>query len=292
MICSSTLSKSNINVKNPQNNDSQPIKSLLAQVADIRGETVVIKLPAEIINDDKKLINFAQNIYLLSIHEVNIIIVHDYSQVVDTTLQLLGVQEEKVKYKNTTDYHITQIIEMVLVGQVNKKIVSSLCNVGCVAVGISGKDANLIEAKKSKVAYLNEVRESESIIDLQFVSEPAAVNPEILTSFEDANLVTVISPVSSGPNNSTCLLDVDVTAAIIASSMTAKYLIFLTEFKDNDVQYKNYTLTQFKKLYKNNQETSISQPIIQATINSLENNVEKVKIINSTVLDALITGFF
>ncbi|KJV56554.1 acetylglutamate kinase domain protein [Orientia chuto str. Dubai] len=108
---------------------------------------------------------------------------------------------------------------------------------------------------------------------------------------EDANLVTVISPVSVGPNNSTCLLDVNITSSVIAASMTAKCLVFLTEFKQN-IQFQNYSLAQFKKFYENNQNCCIDQSIIHATCDALNNNVEKIRIVNSTTSDALINGLF
>ncbi|WP_232296926.1 amino acid kinase family protein [Candidatus Orientia mediorientalis] len=102
---------------------------MLAQSVDLKGETIVIKLSAGIINDDTQLANFSENVYLLTMLGINVIIIHDYSQILDSTLQLLGFSEE-LKYKNNiTSYRTTQIIEMVLVGHINSKIVSSLCNV-------------------------------------------------------------------------------------------------------------------------------------------------------------------
>lgn len=295
IIYSNTQKELNISTNNLQssncNLNPKAIKLLLAQSVDLKGETVVIKLSADIINDDAQLANFSENVYLLTILEINVIIIHDYIQAIDSTLQLLGLSED-LKYKNNiTSYRTTQIIEMVLVGHINPKIVSSLCNVGCMAMGISGKSANLIEAKKSGISYSNEETKSKSVIDLQFSTSPAMVNPEILISLEDANLVTVISPVSIGPNNSTCLLDVNITSSVIAASMTAKCLVFLTDFKQN-IQFQDHSLSQFKKSYENNQNSCIDQSIVQATDGALNNYVERVRIINSAIPDALIEGLF
>lgn len=295
IIRSNNPHSSNISSNDLLNNGcnvyTQAIKCLLTKSTDLKGETIVIKLPAEIINNSSKLVNFAENVHLLTICGINIIIIHDYSQVVDTTLHLLGLSKE-LKYKNNTiNYRTTQIIEMVLVGHINQKVVSALCGTGCMAIGISGKHCNLIEARKAKVAFSNnDINSANSIIDLQFTSEPVSVNPEILINFEDTSIVTVISPVSSSPSNSTCLLDVDMTSSVIASSMTAKYLIFLDEF-NQDNTFKDYSLLEFKELCST-KDCTISQCMLQATDSALNNNVEKVRIVNSSTQDALINGLF
>ena len=111
----------------------------------------------------------------------------------------------------------------ILSSYVNKLIVTKLSNIGCYAVGILGKDANLLQAKKSKLSHRKIV--NHDVINIGFLSEPIMINPEILLNFEDNNIIPVIAPFASDDQEKTHLLNVNLTVATIASALSAEHLI-------------------------------------------------------------------
>lgn len=203
------------------------IKDIVKKSNEVRDQTIVVKLSSIIIDNDVLLTNFAENINLLSLSGAKIFIVHDHANLVGETLKLFGFDEKFIDSIKVVDHKSSQIIEMVLSGYINKLIVSKLCSTGCYAVGISGKDANLIQAKKSRI--LHKVTKERDVIDVGFISEPIMINPEILLNFEDTNIIPVISPVASDAKGKTHLLDVNLTASIISSSLDADHLILMND---------------------------------------------------------------
>ena len=207
----------------PHIKDTALIKDIIRRSSEIRDQVMVFKLPSLIIGDDKLLTSFAEIIQLLDSCGIKIFIVHDHTDLVNDTLKLFGCDEKFIDIIKVADYKSSQIMEMVLSGYINKRIVSKLCSLGCYAIGISCKDANLIQAKKSKLLHRRDA--NKEVIDIGFISEPVIVNPEILINFEDSNIIPVIAPVASDEKGNTHLLDVNMTASIIASSLNAEHLV-------------------------------------------------------------------
>lgn len=267
------------------------IKEIIRNSSEIREQLLVVKLPSLIIENDELLTSFAEIIHLLDSCGVKIFIVHDHTNLVNDTLKLFGFDEKVINSIKVADYKSSQIIEMVLSGYINKRIVSKLCSVGCYAIGISCKDTNLIQAKKSKLSHRRAT--NQDIIDIGFISEPIIVNPEILINFEDNNIIPVISPVASDENGNTHLLDVNLTVSLISSSLDADQLILFYEesefaemqgFKVRDIN----TLKDMLNLATEPKKISL----IEAALNAIQNNTHCVHFVNATFPDSMLLSMF
>ena len=267
------------------------INRIASVSSELQNETIVIKVASNVIDNESLLDNFVDNVHLLSSCGANVIIVHDYVGIISKSLSAIGFQEKLINGLSVADFRMAQIIEMAVSGHINKKIVTSLCHKQCNAIGISGKDTNLIEAKKSEISQTGKVDE---IVDLGFVGQPIMVNPEILVTFEEANVVTVIAPIACSKTKATYLLDVDMTASIIASSMGAKLLMLMSSEGLLAVHNKVVDKIDSVSIRKINQgDLSFNiQNMLHAGITAIDNNVENAHIIDSKDRQALLYAIF
>jgi acetylglutamate kinase len=267
------------------------IKNIIRRSSEIKDQVIIIKLPSVIIENDELLTNFAENVNLISICGAKVFIVHDHTSLVGATLKLFGVDEKFVNNIKVADHKSSQIIEMVLSGYINKLIVSKFCKAGCHAIGISGKDGNLIQAKKSKLSYKRAI--DEDIIDIGFISEPVMINPEILLSLEDSDIIPIISPVASDENDRTHLLDVNLTASLIASSLDADHLILPCEeliLGDKNLKVRDVKILQKFLHAKNHDPKSIR--LIEAAICAIANSTDCVHFVKAISPDSVLLSMF
>ncbi|MES2214883.1 MAG: acetylglutamate kinase [Pseudomonadota bacterium] len=259
------------------------IKEILELSSELRGEIIVIKLTARIMEDETLLQSAIKNIATLKETGAHIIIVHDHANILDETLKLFGIDKKLASGAAITNQKTAQIIEMALSGYINKKIVSALCSAGASAIGISCKDGQLIEAKKQ----VSKMKAPSSILEFGFVGEPSMVNPEILITLSESELVIVISPVAFGPDGSTYLLDVDLTAAIIASMTTARNLVLPVNMSEVNL-VGECSLTYFKTIFNQQTITDSTRRHAEATISALENYVEYVHLVDEQEEDTIL----
>lgn len=265
------------------------IKDIVKKSNEVRDQTIVIKLSSIIIDNDVLLTNFAENINLLHLSGAKVFIVHDHANLVGETLKLLGFDEKFIDSIKVVDHKSSQIIEMVLSGYINKLIVSKLCSTGCYAVGISGKDANLIQAKKSRI--LHKVTKERDVIDVGFTSEPIMINPEILLNFEDTNIIPVISPVASDAKGRTHLLDVNLTASIISSSLDADHLILMND----EIGAEYHRIQDMRTLQLAIDKFTINAKtlsLIEAATSAIENTANTVHFVDPNISDAVLLSIF
>ncbi len=269
------------------------IKSALIKAGEVRGETFVIKLNEDIIDSEVLLNNFVDNISVLKKIGVNIVIVHEHGRLVSETLKYFGIEEKFIEDARVTDHKTAQIIEMVLSGHINKKIVAKLGAKGCPAIGISGKDGNMIEAHNLKVTKKRD--EQENIIDIGFIGEPTLINPELLIELEEASVIPVISPVAFGKNGSTYLIDTDLTAAIIASALSAEKLIFFSDrgpLKHGDQIINELNVEELKSLLNKDAIEDKSSGMAEAAVSAIENASSAVYIVDSAKKDSMLLDIF
>ena len=268
---------------------SSLIKNIITRASEIRDQVLVIKLAPVVIQCDELLANFIDNIRMLNICGAKIIIVHDYTNLVADTLKLFGLDDQFINNLQISNYQRDQIIEMVLSGHINKLIASKLCDHGCSAIGISGKDGNLMQAKKSKLFYKR--ASEQDIIDIDFISEPIMINTEILLNFEDINIIPVISPIANDENGRTHLLDANLTASMIASSLGADHLILPKDDgllgNQNLIIQEAQILKQILQVNNNNVCT-----LLKSAIYALENNTNHVHLIDVSIHDAVLSSMF
>ena len=193
------------------------------------GKTFVIKYGGSAMVEESLKRSFAEDVVLLKYIGINPVIVHGGGPQIGEFLSKLNMKTEFVGGMRVTNRETMDIVEMVLVGKVNKEIVSLINSHGGNAVGLSGKDGNLLVARKiDSKKYLEEVRAPE-IIDLGFVGEVKSVNPEIVTNLISSKFIPVIAPVGFGEDFQAYNINADIVAGSIASSLKAEKLIMLTD---------------------------------------------------------------
>lgn len=180
------------------------------------GATVVIKLGGHAMGSDEAMESFARDIVLMSHIGVNPVIVHGGGPMINAMLKKLDIQSEFVNGKRVTDAATVEVVEMVLSGLVNKRIVQAINKQGGKAIGLSGKDANLMVCDQTNP-------------DLGFVGTPAEMNPKILLDLFEKNVIPVIAPLGAGRNGETFNVNGDTAAGAVAAALKADRLLLLTD---------------------------------------------------------------
>ncbi len=193
------------------------------------GKTIVIKYGGNAMVKEELKRSFAEDVVLLKYIGINPVIVHGGGPQIGEFLKKLDISTRFIGGMRVTDKETMNIVEMVLVGKVNKEIVKLINSHGGNAVGLSGKDGNLIVSKKIDYRkYLSEVKSSE-IIDLGFVGEVAKINPGIVLKLLESKFIPVIAPVGVGGDFEAYNINADIVAGEMAAALRAEKLIMLTD---------------------------------------------------------------
>ncbi len=249
-------------------------------------QTVVVKFGGHAMGDQKLAQAFAQDIVYLKQSGVNPIVVHGGGPQIASMLKKLQIESDFVQGLRVTDKPTVEVVEMVLAGAINKEIVSAINGQGGKAIGICGKDANLVFAKK-----ITEIPDPESNImkqvDIGYVGEPDKVNTQILDVISNSELIPVIAPVGVTEAGETLNINADTFASAIATATKAKRLLLLTDVEGVlDKQGKliqELTLEQAQSLMRDGTITGGMIPKIESCIDVVNGGVEAVVIINGTV---------
>ncbi|MDD9336546.1 MAG: acetylglutamate kinase [Wolbachia sp.] len=204
----------------------------LSNIPNFVGETFVIKCGGIVMSDETLFNAFVHDIVLLKQLGINPVIVHDGEYEINSIFKILGVSSKFINDVRLTDEDTIKIVEMALCGSVNKKIVQHINSAGGSAVGLCGKDGNLMKAEKV-TATLKENKSSniEKILDMGFIGRPIEINPDILFFLEESDFIPVIAPIGHGKNKETYHIDADSAASAIAIAVSASKMII---FSDTD----------------------------------------------------------
>ncbi len=184
------------------------------------GATVVVKFGGHAMGDDKAMAEFARDIVLMKQCNLNPVVVHGGGPMINDMLKRLDIQSSFVAGKRVTDAATVEIVEMVLSGRINKGIVAAINAQGGRAVGLSGKDANLMICEKDL---------GDGGADLGFVGRPVEMHPEVLHSFLHSAFIPVVAPIGVGRGGETYNVNGDTAAGAIAAAMKADRLLLLTD---------------------------------------------------------------
>ena len=190
---------------------------------------IVVKYGGHAMVDENLKRNFALDIVLMKYVGLNPIVVHGGGPQIGDFLKRLSIESEFVDGMRVTDKQTMDVVEMVLVGKVNKEIVTLINQNGGQSVGLSGKDGQLITARKLKYVKNRGDDQPPEIIDMGMVGEIVSVNHRILTSLMEGQFIPVIAPVGSGEMGETYNINADLVAGHIAASLKARKLILLTD---------------------------------------------------------------
>jgi len=258
--------------------------------------TVVVKYGGHAMGDPALAAAFARDIVLIKQAGVNPIVVHGGGPQIGSLLDRLNIRSEFKGGLRVTDRETVEVVEMVLAGSVNKEIVTAINAQGGKAVGISGKDANLMRAKRIERRWRDPDSNIEEILDLGFVGEPASVDPHIVDVIIHSDLIPVIAPIGVGPDGETLNINADTFAAALASAMKAKRLLLLTDVEgvlDKEGQLlKSLTTREALALIEDGTITGGMIPKIESCIAVVRSGVEAVVIINGKVPHAVLLELF
>ena len=193
------------------------------------GETFVIKYGGHAMGDETLGRLFAGDVVLLKQVGINPMVVHGGGPQIGAMLERLKIKSEFVDGLRVTDKETASIVEMVLSGSINKQIVSAINAAGGFAVGLSGKDANLVGAKKLRRTKRDPDSNIERILDLGLVGEPEEISTRILDALRETDMIPVIAPIGAGPGGMTLNINADTVAGAIAAALDARRLLMLTD---------------------------------------------------------------
>ena len=193
------------------------------------GQTFVIKYGGHAMGDPEAARDFAEDVVLLKAVGINPVVVHGGGPQIGAMLKRLGVESTFVGGLRVTDAATAEVAEMVLAGKINKEIVGWIAALGGRAVGISGKDANLVIAEKVTRTEPDRNSGIERHVDLGFVGEPVAVDPAILRNLARDGFIPIVAPVALGTDGVTYNINADTMAGAIAGALDAKRFFLLTD---------------------------------------------------------------
>ena len=259
-------------------------------------QVVVIKYGGHAMGDRAAAEDFAEDVVLLEQSGIKPIVVHGGGPQIGRMLDKLGIKSEFRGGLRVTDAATVEVVEMVLAGSINKQIVGWIGAEGGKAVGLCGKDGNMVVARKVTRTAVDPDSNIESVVDLGFVGEPEHVNREVLDQVLQAELIPVLAPVAVGRDSQTYNVNADTFAGAIAGAMTAKRLLLLTDVPGVLDKNKNLipelTVDECRRLIADGTITDGMIPKIETCIYALERGVEAVVILDGKVPHAVLLELF
>jgi acetylglutamate kinase len=259
------------------------------------GKTFVIKYGGHAMENEELKASFAQDIVLLKYLGINPVVVHGGGPQIDMTLEKMGITSRYVRGMRVTDQETLDIVEMVLVGKVNKEIVTLINQHGGMAVGLSGKDGSLILARKMNVTVSHN-GESPEIIDIGMVGEIVGINPLVIDSLDENKFIPVIAPVGVGEKGETYNINADLVAGEVAEALHAEKLILMTDIegvKDKKGEFMStLKVNQARKMIQEGIVEAGMIPKVECCIEALKGGVGKTHILDGRVKHAVLLEIF
>jgi acetylglutamate kinase len=260
------------------------------------GRTFVIKYGGHAMGDAELARLFANDIVLLKQVGIHPVVVHGGGPQIGQMLDRLRIQSEFVDGLRVTDAETVEIVEMVLSGSINKQIVSAINAAGGTAIGLSGKDGNLIQATRLRRRSRDSDSNIEKILDLGFVGEPRQVNPQLLTALEQSGMIPVIAPIGVGPAGETYNINADTAAGAIAAAIGAARLLLLTDvvgvLDENSELISDLKVSEARSLIADGTVSGGMIPKLETCIQAVEGGVDASVILDGRVPHAMLLEIF
>jgi acetylglutamate kinase len=258
-------------------------------IREFYGKTIIIKYGGHAMKDDQQVKSFARDMALLKIVGINPIIVHGGGPQIGQMLDQIGKKSEFVGGMRVTDEETMEVVEMVLVGKVNKDIVNNINQVGGRAVGLSGKDGMLITAEK--IYHVENGQKK----DIGLVGTIKSVNPSILEALKRENFIPVIAPIGVDEKGLTYNINADIAAGKVAEALKAEKLILLTDVEGVKVKSglaSTLTDREIPGLITGGEITGGMIPKVNCCLEALKKGVGKTHIIDGRVEHAVLLEIF
>ena len=279
--------------ENQARNVASVLTEALPYIREFQGWTIVIKYGGNAMVDERLKTTFARDVALMKLVGMNPVVVHGGGPQIGELLEKLSIPTRFVDGMRVTDAATMDVVEMVLGGLVNQEIVSLLNQQGGRAVGITGKDGNLIEAQKLTLSR-NDPTPSE-IIDIGHVGEVQAVNADVLDTLTHSGFIPVIAPIGVGPDGESYNINADLVAAAVARALNARKFLLLTNTAGILVDGRTLSGVAAGEAHALIRDGAISGgmlPKVQCALSAVAGGVESVQIIDGTVPHALLLEIF
>jgi acetylglutamate kinase len=259
------------------------------------GKTIVIKYGGHAMADEQLKKSFALDVIMLKSLGINPVIVHGGGPQINETLKRYGIVSRFVKGMRVTDADTMSVVEMVLVGQVNKEVVGYLNQHGGKAVGLSGKDGSLLLCKKLLQDVKRDDGSSEQV-DIGFVGDVVKVNTDLIQTLEHGRFIPVIAPVGVGADGECYNINADLVAGRVAAALNAEKLMLLTDVsgvKDKGGKLlTSIAMTEIDRLIEDESITGGMIPKVVCCADALRDGVKKAHIVDGRVQHAVLLEIF
>ncbi len=259
-------------------------------------EIIVVKYGGHAMGDEQLARDFARDIVLLEQTAINPIVVHGGGPQIEAMLKKVGVQSQYAAGLRITDAKTLEIVEMVLAGSINKQMVGYINEAGGKAVGLCGKDGNMVVARKLTRTVIDPDSAIEKVIDLGFVGEPDKVDTTVLSQILGRELIPVLAPVAAAANGGTFNVNADTFAGAIAGALKAKRLLLLTDvpgvLDKSKSLIKELSVDDARRLIADGTISGGMIPKVETCIEALDHGVEGVVILDGKVPHAVLLELF
>ncbi len=257
---------------------------------------VVVKYGGHAMGEENLAREFARDIVLLEQTAINPVVVHGGGPQIEAMLKKVGVQSQYAGGLRITDAKTLEIVEMVLAGSINKQMVGYINEAGGKAVGLCGKDGNMVIARKLTRTVVDPDSNIEKLVDLGFVGEPDKVDVTVLTQILGRELIPVLAPVAAAANGGTFNVNADTFAGAIAGALKAKRLLLLTDVpgvldKSNSL-IKELSVDDARRRIADGTISGGMIPKVETCIDALDHGVEGVVILDGKVPHAVLLELF
>ena len=259
-------------------------------------EIVVVKYGGHAMGEEHLAREFAKDIVLLEQTAINPVVVHGGGPQIEAMLKRVGVQSQYAAGLRMTDAKTLEVVEMVLAGLINKEMVGHINEAGGKAVGLCGKDGNMVVARKLTRTVVDPDSHIEKIIDLGFVGEPEKVDTTVLDEILGRQLIPVLAPVAAAANGGTFNVNADTFAGAIAGALHAKRFLLLTDvpgvLDKSKTLIKELSVDDARRLIADGTISGGMIPKVETCIYALEQGVEGVVILDGKVPHAVLLELF
>ncbi len=259
-------------------------------------KTVVVKFGGHAMGDEALGKAFAEDITLLKLSGVNPVVVHGGGPQINAMLSKLGIKSEFAAGMRITDRATVEIVEMVLAGSINKEIVQTIQEAGGRAIGLTGKDGNMVTVTPLTRKVIDPDSNIEKVVDLGFVGEPKKVRTEVLEVLAKSEIIPVLAPVCPGEDGETYNVNADTFAGAIAGALKATRVLFLTDVPGvldaNKQLIKELTRAEAQRLIDEGVITGGMIPKVETCFEALDRGVEAAVILNGKVPHAVLLEIF
>ena len=257
---------------------------------------VVVKYGGHAMGEEQQARTFARDIVLLEQTAINPVVVHGGGPQIEAMLKKVGVQSQFDGGLRITDAKTLEIVEMVLAGSINKQMVGYINEAGGKAVGLCGKDGNMVVARKLTRSVVDPESAVERLVDLGFVGEPDKVDTTVLTQILGRDLIPVLAPVAAAADGGTFNVNADTFAGAIAGALKAKRFLLLTDVpgvldKSKEL-IKELSVDDARRLIADGTIAGGMIPKVETCIDALERGVEGVVILDGKVPHAVLLELF